>query len=543
RRRGSSQLRDIEFESALATRERPAKGRAYGQIKDTLDDDPRNGWMLEEADAKSPQTAVFALAQPLEVAEDEELVFVLLHRSTDGDGNIARFRVSVTDQPGPAVRSLDAMPLEQLAEANAGNAAAVSDELRSRLRQQFLSDHAAYQQARTVLQQAERQLADCRKAAGDVSVMVLSERSDPRKTYVLTRGIWDAHGKEVSTGFPEVFADTTASPSDVTESSALGSLNRLNLAKWIVSRRNPLTARVVVLHLWQMLFGYGLVRTPDDIGLQGERPTHPQLLDWLAVELMDHDWDLQHLLRLIVSSRTYRQSSNVSSELQERDPDNRLLARQTRFRLPAWMLRDAVLVYGGLLNPATGGPPVMPYQPPGVWEEMFMGRFTYEPSVGPAQYRRTLYAFWRRSSAPTFLFDSAQRRVCEVGRRQTNTPLQALTLLNDETGLEAARELAKSAGETSDNIEEQIRFIFRRVLLRHPTVEEAAVLKSRLLHSLTQFRNQPTAAEELLQIGQPMSAFAGDLNPADVRNAAVPHAALMTVASMILNLDQTLTRE
>ncbi|MCA9086468.1 MAG: PSD1 domain-containing protein, partial [Planctomycetaceae bacterium] len=503
RKRGRTQLRDIEFDSAVASKERPAKGRAYGQIKDTLDDDPRNGWMLEEVDIRDAQTAVFALKEPLHIADDEELLFVMLHRSTDGDANIARFRVSVTNQPGQAVRSLQSMPLEELAQTAAVDVKSVSAGLRERLMQQFLSDHVEYQRVHSVLKQAERQLADCRKAAGELNVMVLSERAEMRNTHILTRGVWDAHGDKVTRGFPGVFFDennVATERSSVTSPSA--PLSRLELAQWIVSRDNPLTARVVVNHVWQMLFGNGLVRTPDDFGLQGERPTHPALLDWLAVDFMEHNWDLQHLIRLIVSSRTYQQSSMLTESLKERDPENRLLARQTRYRLPAWMLRDASLSYSGLLNPAIGGPPVMPYQPEGVWREIFMGRFTYEPSLGAAQYRRTLYAFWRRSSAPTFLFDSAQRRVCEVGRRQTNTPLQALTLLNDETGLEAARALARQALQVSQNPQEQIAWLMERVLQRSTTAIESNLLLEHFQQSKNVFEDNPGDAEQLLQVGQ-----------------------------------------
>ena len=570
-RQGSSQVKDIEFESAVASAERDAKTRQYGLIKDTLDDDPRNGWMLNEADAKSPQVAVFALKQPLILQADEELSFVMLHRSTDGDANIARFRLSVTDQPGPAVRSLKPMPLEQLATWTSSmksaspdttpNAAgeSISDELRKALLEQFLSDHAAYQRVQSALQDAERQLADFKKAAGELNVMVLAERPEARKTFVLQRGVWDAHGDEVAAGFPSAVLDVPAffanedqgSAVEVQEgdpSSTPSTYSRMDLAKWITSPENPLTARVIVNHLWQMLFGNGLVRTPDDFGLQGERPTHPELLDWLAVELMEHNWDLQHVIRLIVTSQTYQQSSAVTASLAELDPDNRLLARQTRFRLPSWMIRDAALTYSGLLNASMGGPPVMPYQPEGVWEEIFMGRFTYQPSVGPLQYRRTLYAFWRRSSAPTFLFDSAQRRVCEVGRRQTNTPLQALTLLNDETSLESARRLAQAAQLHSTLPTEQIAHMFEHVLLRQPDQREATILQQKFEAALTLFQQDSSQTRELLSIGQldlSQAAIADNDTTVDpsLRRRELQQAALMTVASMLLNLDETISRE
>ena len=202
--------------------------------------------------------------------------------------------------------------------------------------------------------------------------------------------------------------------------------------------------------------------TPGDFGRLGEKPTHPELLDWLAVEFMESGWDVKHMMRLMVQSQAYKRDSRATPEMLAQDPLNRQLARGPRFRLPAWMLRDAALHHAGLLNPALGGPPVRPYQPEGVWEELFMGRFKYEPSEGPAQYRRTLYAFWRRTIAPTFLFDSAQRRSCEIRTARTNTPLQALTLLNDQTFLEAAKVLAAKPVEA----------IFNQVLSRQPDEQE-----------------------------------------------------------------------
>ncbi|MGB0580792.1 MAG: PSD1 and planctomycete cytochrome C domain-containing protein, partial [Limisphaerales bacterium] len=436
RKDGSSQLADIDFASAVADVEKKVKGRAYGNIRDTLDDDPRNGWTVEAKENTKKRTGVFALAEPLELAEDEELIFVMLHRSTIGDGNIGRYRVSVTDQPGAAVRNLKPMPMALLAEAGATNEAGVSGDLRKQLFEQFLVDDVDWQRKLAAYGAAGFQLSEFKKGAQALNVMVLAERKEPRESHVLVRGVWDKKGDVVKPAvLPTMF-----------ERAAAGDQTRLDLAEWLVSRDHPLTARVIVNQVWQLMFGAALVRTPEDFGLQGEAPTHPRLLDWLAVEFMESGWDVKHLMKTIAMSETYRQSSVVSPELLERDPENRLLARAPRFRLPSWMIRDGALKAAGLLNSAIGGPPVRPYQPVGVWREMFMGRFTYQPSVGPAQFRRTLYAFWRRSSAPTFLFDSSQRRMCEVRPRRTNTPLHALTLLNDTSMLESARHIARKGG-------------------------------------------------------------------------------------------------
>jgi len=353
--------------------------------------------------------------------------------------------------------------------------------------------------------------------------MVLAERKEPRDTFVLVRGVWDKHGDKVGPDVPKALAPWPAGEART----------RLGLARWLTSKDNPLTARVTINHLWQMLFGQGLVKTTEDLGLQGERPLHPELLDWLAVDLVEHGWDLKRTLKLVVLSRTYRQDSSVTPALLAKDPENRLLARGARFRLPSWMIRDSALRAAGLFNPALGGPPVRPYQPDGVWEELFMGRFKYEPSEGAAQYRRTLYAFWRRSIAPTFLFDSAQRRSCEVRTGRTNTPLQALTLQNDLTYLEAsqaiAAEVLKESGDAT-----RLQSLARKVLSREIGDREAATLGKTLEQARAHYRSKPADAEKFLHIGQRKPAPGSDL---------AELAAWTVVASLTLNLDEAITRE
>jgi mono/diheme cytochrome c family protein len=555
RRRGSSQIRDILVTGAVADASADQKGaREYGDIKGVLDDDPRNGWTTKGLDPKQPRTAVFALAEPLVLDADEELIFELRHRSTLGDANIGRFRASVTDQAGAAVREVGLAPMEELAALVRSNqfsvisvqsegtgspkpaqptAAALNTEhwslntspkLRARLFDQFLADHAPYQVAKSALDRANRQLSEVKAAAGKLNVMVLAERKEPRATHILLRGVWDKPGEKVERGVPGAVAPW---PSNA-------ETTRLGLANWLTSRDNPLTARVVVNNLWALLFGNGLVRTPEDFGLQGERPTHPELLDWLAVEFMESGWDVKHLLKLMATSATYRQSSAVSPALLARDPENRLLARAPRFRLPAWMLRDGALRSSGLMNAALGGPPVRPHQPEGVWEEIFMGRFKYEPSEGAAQHRRSLYAFWRRSIAPTFLFDSAQRRVCEVRTPRTNTPLQALTLLNDETFLEASRALAAGVLRREAKTEDRLAEIYRNILARPPSAKEAAVLQREFERALALYQAKPDEAKTLLASAQ--RELDNKLNVAEA-------AAYTVVASLVFNLDEAITHE
>lgn len=535
RKVGQSQVRDVEIKTAVADAERKVSGRNYGKIRDTLDDDPRNGWTTESHSPHESHSAIFTLRQPIVLQDDEELTFILLQRSTYGDSNIGRFRISITSEPGSVLGSMDATPETELAELAPQQASDVPSELRQRLLKQFLSEHAGYQEAKQQLDAAQEQLNSFEKSAGPVNVTVLKQRETARKSHVLIRGVWDQHGDEVSANVPAAVLPLTN----------LHDPSRLDLAKWLVSKDNPLTARVIVNQLWQICFTQGLVRTPEDFGLQGEQPTHPELLDWLAVEFMESGWDVKHMLKLIVLSETYRQSSlDPEQKLQEIDPENRLLARMTRSRLPAWMIRDNALNASGLLNPSVGGPPIKPYQPDGVWAEMFMGRFRYQPSQGASQFRRTLYAFWRRSAAPTFLFDSSQRRVCEVRPRLTNTPLQALTLLNDLSLLESSRALAKSTCEqlslketdvlTESAANSAVQQLFFQILGRALYEEEKRVLASSLQQAFDTYCNSPSQAAELLNFGQPEN---------QVKENTVNVAACTVLASLIFNLDEAITRE
>lgn len=508
RQDGSTQVRDIAMVTAVADYSADkVKNNNYGQVKDTLDDDPRNGWSTIDAPPAERHVAVFALGEPLVLAANEELIFEMRHRSTGGQANLAKFRVSLTEARGPILDRVGASPLEELARLQG----AVGAELRATLETQFLADYEPYQKAKRSLVRAEKQLKEM-EAGREVPVMVLADLAKPRETNVLLRGVWDKKGEQVT---PRVLPFLGDWPEDEPK-------NRLGLARWLVSGKNPLTARVTVNHIWQLLFGAGLVRTTEDFGLQGERPVHDELLDYLATELVSRGWDVKWLVRQIVLSDVYQQDSRTDEAMLSKDPNNVWLARGPRFRLASWMLRDAALAYAGLLNPALGGPPVRPYQPEGVWEELFMGRFNYEPSEGAAQYRRTIYAFWRRSIAPTFLFDSAQRRMCEVRPGRTNTPLHALTLLNDQTYLEASRVLAEQAvGE-----KQPLVALFERVLTRKPEVREMAVLEREFGRARKVYVAQPELAAKLL----------GGAKKPDV-------AALMVVASMVLNLDEAMTHE
>jgi hypothetical protein len=321
--------------------------------------------------------------------------------------------------------------------------------------------------------------------------------------------------------------------------------NRLGLAKWLVAPEHPLTSRVIVNRYWQTVFGTGIVKTVEDFGSQGEPPSHPDLLDWLAVEFLEKGWDVKSFVRMLVTSATYRQSSAATPELVARDPENRLLARGPRYRLTAEFVRDQALAVSGLLDGRIGGVSVFPYQPPGLWEELMArsdgDQFTaqkYTPSHGADLYRRSMYTFWKRTSPPPSLgaFDAPDRETCTVRRGRTNTPLQALVLMNDPTYVEAARKLAERAIKEPGaraTPDERIAFAFRLATARKPTAEELAVLKKIYDAQLAHYRSNAEAATKLLSVGE--SARDDKLDPIDL-------AAWTTVASTILNLDETITK-
>jgi hypothetical protein len=356
-------------------------------------------------------------------------------------------------------------------------------------------------------------------------VMVMSD-GNPRKTFVYSRGNYTAPLEEVKPATPAVLPALPVGASS----------DRLGLAKWIVSAENPLTARVQVNRYWQTLFGRGLVRTPENFGVQGEPPTHPELLDWLAVEFREKGWNVKELLRLIVTSATYRQSSKVSKELLARDPDNRLLARGARFRMPSMLLRDMALSASGLLQPTMGGKPVYPYQPKGIWDGLAITEerdFSYPQSSGPDLYRRSLYTFWRRTAAPGDMFDSATRQICTVRFSQTSTPLHALTTLNDVAWVEAGRALATRVMPLKGS-SARLAEAFRRVCARRPNARELAILQRSLDRGLSYYEANPAAAKEFLSQGA---------SPPDPSFDQKELAAYANVCLSILNLDEALTRE
>ncbi|MCC5907837.1 MAG: DUF1553 domain-containing protein [Balneolaceae bacterium] len=359
-------------------------------------------------------------------------------------------------------------------------------------------------------------------------VMVMEERLNRRTSYIRERGMYDQLGEVVYPGVPTSILDF---PEEFPQ-------NRLGLAKWIMHDENPLTARVLVNRYWQMLFGTGLVDTPDDFGNQGSMPSHPELLDWLAVEFRESGWNLKELLKTIVMSATYQQSSIIAPDMLERDPNNRLLARGPRYRMTAEMIRDNALLASGLLVDEVGGPSVFPYQPDGLWEETTSGRHLteYFQDSGENLYRRSLYTFWKRTVPPPGMttFDAAMRTHPTVQREATSTPLQALHTLNDPIYVESSRLLAeRMLKEGGESIDEQITFAFRAAVSRKPNERELLILTELFEEEYQTYKSEPELAEELLKTGE---------YPADPELDSVEVAARTILASAIFNLDETLTK-
>ena len=358
-------------------------------------------------------------------------------------------------------------------------------------------------------------------------VSIMGDRDTLRKTYILKRGVYDAHGEEVQAGTPKSllpFSDKYPK-------------NRLGLTRWLFDKQNPLTSRVFVNQVWQEFFGRGIVKTAGDFGMQGELPSHPELLDWLAVDFMNHGWNIKRLVKQIVQSATYKQSAVISPEKLRTDPENILLARASRYRIPAEFVRDVVLASSGLLVKKIGGPSVKPYQPAGLWEGATSGRgilATYKQDHSENLYRRGMYTFIKRTVPPPSMsiFDASNRDQCEVKRLNTNTPLQALVMLNDPTVLEASRVLAATLLLENNPAEAKIIKAFRLIVCRNPNEKEIKLLTSYYSDQLKVFQ-QKTNAEKVLAVGE---------YPISEKIDKSSLAAMMTVITTIYNLEETITK-
>ena len=363
---------------------------------------------------------------------------------------------------------------------------------------------------------------------GKLTVSVMGERDTLRKTYILSRGVYNMPTTEVQPeAIPAVMKFDGKFPR-----------NRIGLAQWTVDRRNPLTARVFVNQLWQEIFGRGLVKTTGDFGMQGEIPSHPELMDWLAVDFMESRWDIKRLVKKIVMSATYRQSAKVSKDKLEKDPENMYLSHAPRTRLAAEFVRDVVLSSSGLLNKTIGGPSVKPYQPKGIWEAATSGRgvlATYKQDEGSALYRRGIYTFIKLTVPPPsmIMFDASNRDQCEVKRLKTNTPLQALIMMNDPTVLEASRVLAQKLMSEPMSTEDKIVKAFRLIVCRKPSTKELAILNTYYDEQLKLFQQKKLNAVTTIKVGEYPLNQKLDVNAC---------AALMKVMNTIYNMEETITK-
>lgn len=409
--------------------------------------------------------------------------------------------------------------------ATAGKAV-VSDAEPDALREQYVRRYdATYRERFARLTRLRGEVNTLMTALPEV--MVMEELAEPRPTHILVRGMYDAPGERVEYGTPvSILPFPEEYPND-----------RLGLARWLLDEDNPLTARVAVNRYWQMYFGRGLVLTTEDFGNQGALPSHPLLLDYLATRFIESGWIIKELQKEIVLSATYRQASVAAAALMERDPNNILLARGPSYRMPAEMIRDNLLAVSGLLVPIIGGPPVKPYQPPGLWKELATRNATeYVQDHGDNLYRRSMYTIWKRTTPPPAMisFDAPERNVCTVRRQSTSTPLQALVLLNDPQNVEAARMLAERMLREGDpTIEDRITYAFRLLTSRHPAQDELQVLVQLYAQELAAFESGAADAGDLLSVGE---------YPRDMSLPATQIAALTMVASTIMNFDTAIMK-
>ncbi|WP_419190043.1 PSD1 and planctomycete cytochrome C domain-containing protein [Stieleria marina] len=535
-----SQRREIKIVAGEATFE-----QKHHTIEKAFDSDNRSGWAVHQGKiVDRDHAAAFTFEQPIEIEEGQRIEIVLEQISIHEKHNIGRFRLSMTNAKRPKLGMADA----KLVAALQTPAEERSAEQTKLIAKTYRESNPEYQAIKKQRDGVIKERTEYQKQIA--KVMVMQDMDTPRETFVLERGLYSKPTDKVNRKFPDFLpsnwsADTK--PEDAaakTGTSNRSEPNRLDYARWLVNDEHPLTARVTVNRLWQQFFGIGLVKTTEDFGRQGEIPIHRELLDWLSADFRESGWDVKELIRKIVTSHAYRQSSKMTAAAYEIDPLNRLMARGARFRMPSWMLRDQALAISGLMSGESGGPSVNSYQPPGVWEEASFGKKTYQRDSGEKLYRRSLYTFWRRIIAPTMFFDTASRQTCTVKTSRTNTPLHALQTLNNTQFVESARVLAEFAlhadvGESNaasdrDVDTNRINVIFERALARPASAKEIAVLTAGLDRTRGQYADDESAAAKLLSVGESVRDHELDSRE---------HAAWTALCLAVLNFDETLTRE
>jgi len=436
---------------------------------------------------------------------------------------IGRFRLAITNDPDPQL-----VPGESIAQIASVPETKRTPQQKQRLRSHYLK-YASTPHFRLLQSKFESLQADLKRLQSQgATTMIMQDMPKARATHILYRGQYDQKREQITAGTPSFLPPLKKN----------GPTNRLTLARWLVNGRHPLTARVAVNRQWQRLFGVGMVKSTEEFGIQGDWPSHPELLDWLAVHFATNGWDTKALLKLIITSATYRQSSRTTPALLSRDPENRLLARGPRHRLDAEVIRDNALAVSGLLVERIGGPSVYPYHPKGLWLELNNRpgySRTYKQDEGDKLYRRSLYTYWKRTVPPPSMatFDAPEREFCLVRRSCTNTPLQAFVMLHDPQFVEAARHLAERMMGASEKPEDRLVHGFRLTTSRLPNEKEKTVLSRLFKERLAFYRKEPEAAKTLLLVGE--SKRQENLPEAE-------HAAWITVARALLNLSETITK-
>lgn len=476
------------------------------------------GWSVGQNETRPHALVLVVADQPLGIAP-VELSFRLEQGANDTGANLGRFRLSATNDPAATRRLGVPEPILAILDTAADHRAAEQSETLAR---HYRSIAPELKPTRDAIARLEKS----RPAIPNLPVMVELTGAKKRETHLLRKGNFLDPGEVVEPGVPAALHDLPAN----------APVSRMSLAAWLVDPRNPLTARVTVNRFWSQLFGVGLVETEEDFGTQGDLPTHPELLDWLALEYERLGWDTKALLRLIVTSSTYRQSSKTTPERLEVDPRNRLLSHAPRFRLEAEMVRDQALALSGLMSQKIGGPSVFPPQPEGLWQAAFNGQRTWSSSAGEDRYRRGLYTFWRRTVPyPSMAtFDAPSRETCTIKRSRTNNPLQAFVTLNDPVFVECAQALGRRiVREGGTTVEERIRFGLRLCLGRPAADEQVGPLRTLYQAELERYRTDPESARALAT--EPIGPLPEGLDAAEA-------AAWTTIANVLLNLDGVLTK-
>ena len=494
-------------------------------VANAIDGNAGTGWAGNGHQEAKARTAAFTLAMPVKLAEGEKLQVKLSHQSQYAQHNIGRLRLSLTGAEKPSL-SGSSLPAE-IATFLQTEADKRSPQHKEKLFAHFRSFAPELKVERDLVARLE---ADQKALTDSFPQTLVSMSTAPRMVRILPRGNWlDDSGEALQPAVPSFLNKNSAKPEQ--------RQTRLDLANWLLMKDHPLTSRVFVNRLWKLYFGRGLCRSLEDFGMQGEYPTHPELLDWLAAEFMDSGWDVKHLVKLMVMSHTYQQTSQVAATLKEKDPTNVYFARQNRWRIEAELVRDNALSVSGLLAKQIGGASVKPYQPAGYWQYLNFPTREWKNDKGDSQYRRGLYTYWQRTFIHPSLaaFDAPSREECTVQRPVSNTPQQALVLLNDPTYVEAARALAgKIVASGGADLPARLRFAYQQVVLRDPTADEQKLLTALYDKHFAQYKTDAAAAAQIQTVG--------DLKPAANLDAA-ELAAWTSVSRVLLNLHETIVRE